>query len=414
MRVLLINPNRFRTPPVPPLGLECVAGALAKDGHHAVIADLCFSEDSCAAADSAVLAAQPDLVGVTVRNVDSVLYHTNEFFLDDIRSLVAHLKSRYGLTVILGGAAMKANPEGILNYLGADFALVGPAEGNVSPWCEAIHQGRASARILRGRSGPDTGCPRLHSAIDYARYFQEGGIAGFETHKGCSSSCVYCIEANRPVSFKNAGNVVTEIRSLADRGYRHFHMCDSEFNEDLDFSLEFCACLKASGADITWAAYMKPAQFNRKLFGLMKETGAYLVTLTVDSFRKCPEYWADVEKFVFLGKSSGMQIAVDFLTGFPGEDEDLVRSCLDLFWRLQPDSVNINTYIRLYKSLRVTEIIMAEPGFRAHLLGNVEDESLVTPVFYCHLPTDRLKELTGGERLFRLEGLQQGVNYLRV
>jgi hypothetical protein len=207
---------------------------------------------------------------------------------------------------------------------------------------------------------------------------------------------------------------VTEIRSLAERGYRHFHLCDSEFNEDLDFCLEFCSALKTSGVDIAWAAYMKPGQFNKKLLSLMRETGAYLVTLTVDSFRKCPEYWGDVEKIVFLGKSLGMQMAVDFLTGFPGEDEDLLKSCLDLFWRIQPDRVNINTYIRLYKSLRVTEIIMAEPGCSAHLLGHVEDESLLTPVFYCRLHTERVKELTGGEHLFRLEGLEQGVNYLRV
>jgi hypothetical protein len=414
MRVLLINPNRFRTPPVPPLGLEYVAGSLIREGHQADIADLCFAEDMGAALDSAVSSTRPDLVGITVRNIDSVLYHTNEFFLDDIASLVSRIKSRYGMKVLLGGAGVKANPEGVLNYLGADFALVGPAEGNVSLWCESIHEGRAPTRIVHGRFDAGAGCPRAYAAIDYARYFGAGGIAGFETHKGCSSSCVYCLEANTAVSFRNAADVITEIRTLADLGYRHFHLCDSEFNEDLDFCLDFCTALRNAGCAIAWTAYMKPAQFNRKLFTLMGETGAYLVTLTVDSVRKCPEYWADVEKFVFLGRSSGMKIAVDFLTGFPGEDEDLVRWCLDLFWRIQPDSVNINTYIRLYAPLRVTDIIMRDAGFRARLLGDVRDESRLTPVFYSHLPSERMKELTGGESLFRLEGLQQGVNYLRV
>jgi len=31
----------------------------------------------------------------------------------------------------------------------------------------------------------------------------------------------------------------------------------------------------------------------------MKETGVYLVTLTVDSWKKCTMYWSDVEKFLF-------------------------------------------------------------------------------------------------------------------
>jgi len=48
----------------------------------------------------------------------------------------------------------------------------------------------------------------------------------------------------------------------------------------------------------------------------MKETGVYLVTLTVDSFNKCSMYWSDVEKIVFNAKSNGISLAVDFLAGF--------------------------------------------------------------------------------------------------
>ena len=43
MNILLINPIRFKTPPVAPLGLEYIAGCLLKEGHNVEIVDLCFS-----------------------------------------------------------------------------------------------------------------------------------------------------------------------------------------------------------------------------------------------------------------------------------------------------------------------------------------------------------------------------------
>jgi hypothetical protein len=42
MKVLLINPNRYQSPPVPPLGLEYIAGSLEEKGHGGE-PELCFS-----------------------------------------------------------------------------------------------------------------------------------------------------------------------------------------------------------------------------------------------------------------------------------------------------------------------------------------------------------------------------------
>ncbi len=45
MKVLLVNPNRYKSPPVPPIGLECIAACLEEKRHEAEIIDACFSED---------------------------------------------------------------------------------------------------------------------------------------------------------------------------------------------------------------------------------------------------------------------------------------------------------------------------------------------------------------------------------
>jgi tRNA A37 methylthiotransferase MiaB len=414
MKVLLINTNRFMSPPVPPIGLEYVAGCLGEKGHRVEIVDLCFSKDIHKDLDIAVNNFCPDIAGITVRNVDTVLYRENEFYLNDIKDIIRYLKSSHGLKVLIGGTGLLTNPEAVLDYLGADYAFVGPAEEELQGFLTKIAGSPQAERIFRGHCRPDYACPRRSSSINYERYYESGGIAGFETHKGCSSSCVYCLEANSRVAFKRPEAVVNEIRGFVDAGQNHFHLCDPEFNEDLDFSLTFCNALKLSGMDLKWAVYMKPANYNRKLFRLMKETGVYLITLTVDSFNKCSMYWSDVEKMVFNAKSNGISLAVDFLAGFPYEKEGVLMECLDLFRRVQPDVVNINTYIRLYKTLKVTQTVMKDSTLRPYLLGATDDMAMIKPVFYNHVSAERVEELIEGDAIFKIAGREKGVNYSNV
>jgi len=119
--------------------------------------------------------------------------------------------------------------------------------------------------------------------IEYNRYIEKDGIIGFSTHVGCSNKCPYCIEANKPVYFRKIANVIKEIKFLIEQGYSHFHLCDSEFNENLDYSKKFCKAIIENSLDLKWTLYMKPYPYDEKLFKLLSESNAYLITLSVDS-----------------------------------------------------------------------------------------------------------------------------------
>lgn len=414
MNILLINPNRVLSPPVPPIGLEYLSASLVKEGHKIRLLDLTFHEDAEAAIEEVISAFMPDVSGVTVRNIDSVLFQDNEFYLDSIRDIVSLLKNKHGLQVVIGGAGIMVGPEGVLDYLGADYAIAGPAEDIIHEFLGALGSGQAMQRVWRGLFRPYSSCSRITTAVDYQKYYDFGGIAGFETHKGCSSSCVYCIEANSPVAFKQSGDVVQEIRRFIEGGYSHFHLCDAEFNEDLDHAVEFCSVLRQEQFNMQWSLYMKPANYNQKLFRLMRETGVNLITLTIDSFRKCPLYWIDAEKIIFNAKSNGIRVTVDFLTGFPYEDVDLLAWCLDFFRRLQPDRVNINTFIRLYKPLMITKIVESDDSLKAHILGNRDNRAMILPIFYNHIDPEWLRQCIACDRIFKIEGDEKGVNYTRT
>jgi radical SAM superfamily enzyme YgiQ (UPF0313 family) len=173
MNIILINPNRVKSPPVPPLGLEYIAGSLERDGHRTQIIDLCFSGDIYKDLDIAVNHFSPDIAGITIRNVDSVLYQDNEFYLTDIREIVHYLKSTHGLKVLLGGTGLMSNPQAVLEYLDADYAFVGPAEEDLHGCLMKLGNSLPAERIYYGRCKPGFPCQRRSSSIDYEKYYKK-------------------------------------------------------------------------------------------------------------------------------------------------------------------------------------------------------------------------------------------------
>ena len=89
MKVLLINPNREQVPwPAIPVGLCTVATATARAGHDVSLLDLAFSKQPGKDTLARVRREQPDVVGLTVRNIDNCNFELPHFYLPEIRDEV--------------------------------------------------------------------------------------------------------------------------------------------------------------------------------------------------------------------------------------------------------------------------------------------------------------------------------------
>ena len=126
--------------------------------------------------------------------------------------------------------------------------------------------------ILNGwEYGIDTDAPTVREmVVDHAAYLREGGLLGFETQKGCFARCPYCSEGQGRVLFKNPTRIVEELQHLTERGFRDFHLCDAEFNQDLDHCHAFLESLLRSGVELHWTAYMKTEPYDAELFRLLQ------------------------------------------------------------------------------------------------------------------------------------------------
>lgn len=417
LKILLINPNRMLNPPVIPIGLEYLATALENHNHDVNILDLCFTSSPMEALDNNLKKEKYDIIGFSIRNIDSCIYFNNEFYLPEFKNLINSVK-KYEAPVVLGGAGFSAMPNEILEYLQADYGIIGPGEKSFPEFLELWQKGKIENKIFNGWNyGLDDSLINIRAKkVDYQQYLTNEGIIGFSTHTGCQNQCPYCIEAGTKVSFKKIANIIEEIEYLVNMGYTHFHLCDSEFNSDLNFSIEFCEVLAKKSLPLKWTLYMKPYPYNERLFQVLHESNAYLITLSVDSDKITQTLnnysYADLAKIIDYCKKYKIELAIDLLTGYSYETIDSTKEMLEFFQKNRPKTVGISFYYRIFKNTALEKTIRNDLALQKNLtrVQSVE-ENFLKPIFFNRLEYKDLQELIAGDELFRIAGIEPGVNY---
>lgn len=417
LKILLINPNTYKTPPVLPIGLEYLKTALHQHNCDCDILDLTFIKNPLEKIRDSLDKKKYDIIGFSIRNIDSCLFFNNEFFLNKYKNMLECIKS-YDIPTVLGGSGFSASPEEILEYLKGNFGIIGPGEKAFPYFLKRWKTDRLNKKIINGWDyGLDDELEITRpKGIKYKKYVENNGIVGFVTHTGCSNGCPYCIEANKKVHFRKIENIIKEIELLNRKGYQNFHLCDSEFNENLTFSKEFCKALIEKSLNFKWTLYMKPYPYDEEIFRLLSKSNAYLITLSVDSYEsiqsKNKYSYDDLEKIIDYCKKYNIELAIDLLTGYPNESIHSTRKVISFFQEKRPTTVGINFYYRLFKNTKLTKAIKKNSSMQKNLTRPISrKENYLLPVFYSQHKKEDIEKLTQGDDLFKIPGITPGVNY---
>ncbi|MFX0099043.1 MAG: cobalamin-dependent protein, partial [Candidatus Hodarchaeota archaeon] len=106
MRVLIISGSReIVHVMVPPIGEATLAAYLLSIGHEVKILDLTLSHESKKDLEKVIGSFNPDIIGVSIRNVDSTTYPGNLFFYLPVKNMINRIKGIAGpdVPMILGG-----------------------------------------------------------------------------------------------------------------------------------------------------------------------------------------------------------------------------------------------------------------------------------------------------------------------
>ena len=406
-RVLLVSTNRERQPyPVVPNGLACVASALDGAGHHVSFLDLCFASDPVASARTAAVEFKPDIIGVSVRNIDNSDAIALRHYTPEARSVLHALRQAApGAKIIAGGAAFGVAPEALFRDLAVDYAVAGDGERASVALVDALSSGApidAMPGLVRDRNGtvaftpPGEDAdldslpqPALHRWIDLARYQRHGATIPIQTKRGCVYKCVYCTYRNVEgwgYRTRDPELVADEIEELKIKaGVHHFDFVDSTFNSPPGHAIQVCEAITRRNLGVQLeTTNFTPATASADLLEAMKSAGFRSLGITAESASdpvleklekgftaaKVREVAERVEKF-------GIKTLWIFLVGGPGESAETVEETLAFAaWRLgRGDSVYLTVGLRIYPGTTLHRIAIAE--------GVVPDgTTLLDPTFY--------------------------------
>jgi hypothetical protein len=247
MRVFLISANTEQiNMPVLPLGLACVAAAVQAAGHEMQMLNLMMQTDTRQALKEAIVGFNPEIIGISVRNIDDQNMENPKFLLEGVKDVVGSCREFSGATIVLGGAGYSIFPQASLDFLEADIGIQGEGERAFLKLIEKLGENKDLSEIpglfLAGQ-GPQSETeyiksltdlplplPDIHLSTPSALKGQEIWVP-FQTRRGCPLDCSYCSTATiegRTIRKHDPQRVVDIISKYTEAGLDHFFFVDNK------------------------------------------------------------------------------------------------------------------------------------------------------------------------------------------
>ena len=414
MKVLLISPNALITPyPVYPLGLDYVADAIRAE-HEVKILDINVL-GGLEALGKAVRENTPDMVGISIRNIDNTDKTNLYGFMEDYQACVETVRKHTQAPVVLGGSGFTLFPEQVMGDLKAEYGVVGEGE-RLAALLRAMEKGEDLSRIpgVMTRYTSKDACIPFDRAFSLSSlpersqlqyYLQNGGMLNLQTKRGCPFKCIYCtyprIEGKRLRRIPPEAAAARALR-LQEAGARYFFVTDAAFNADYVHSARVAEAFMDAGVSIPWGAFFAPTAPPDGYFRTLADAGLTHVEFGTESlsnemlavYRK-PFRVDQVIKAHERALEAGLYVAHYFLLGGPGEDEKTINETLSSISRLEKSVYIFFCAVRIYPHTALYDIAVDA--------GQISrDQSILTPVFYeperigSDKIVQRLSERAGG------------------
>ncbi|CAK8711488.1 hypothetical protein KKHLCK_00480 [Candidatus Electrothrix laxa] len=408
MNILLINSNML-FPPVMPLGLAYVATAAREAGHRIKIVDLNFSENYKNDIANAVSNYSPQVLGISIRNIDNVTMIHSVYFLPKIKEIISYCRSISIAPIVLGGPGFSMMPKEIMQITSADYGIIGEGERafvNLLTWISKGNKPKGVPGIIFRDENElvQTPAENMSSALlneltipardlfDNARYLHDGGMGSIQTKRGCNQQCIYCtypIIEGRKLRFRRPEKVVNEIEMLKQMGIDYLHFTDSTFNNPNDHAYAICNEMIQRKVSIQYTPYMTPFPPSKKLFYLLKQTGCDGITFGVDALSekmllrlKKGFKVAHVHQAARYCKEIDIPCSLNLLFGGPGETKKTVLESLENIDRIKPIASSTMIGIRCYPRTPLWKIACQEGVIAC-------DSNTLEPFYYVSPSIDK-------------------------
>jgi len=446
MKVLLINTNREKSPQtVIPLGVCCVASAVEAAGHEVEVLDLCFERKPVTAVENRGRTMQPDVIGLSIRNLDNCNYMAPHGYLPEVASIVEACRKASNAKIVLGGSAVSQAPDAVLAMVGGDFAVVGEGEGafvellssiTLRPHPNPLPQERGlgdvpslqERKICNGSSHilesilqqlPD---PSPSRWLDLRKYRAYDAAMPVQSKRGCAMKCSYCAYPALEGSewrLREPEWVAGQVVEAKKVGMRMVDFVDSVFGLPQHHAIACCKAIarETNGQMPLSTMDLNPLACTPELIDAMNTAGFTAVGVTADSgsgvMLETLQKGFDLSHLKRaadnLRKLDAQKIWI-FLLGAPGENEQTVQDTVRFIEELPENNLVMITHgIRVLPRTAIQQSLIESGYIRP-------DDDLIQPTFYyspditpqqaqdilasCSFPSANIVTLTdGGHKL---------------
>lgn len=405
---VLLSANTHCDPyPVYPLAVSYLATHLQEHIPALSVQAVDMNGTSFDGAIDQVVACQPDFVGISLRNIDNVDAVNERCFIDHYCALMAALRKRLTVPIIIGGAGFSIFPELLCAMLQPDYAIKGEGEVKLAILLQCLLDGRAIPAMAGFyRKGCwDTGGetvkylqkPKLgFDAAMATRYWQQSGMLNVQTKRGCPYSCVYCtypLIDGRKVRTLDIASIVDSMRDMQEKyAANYVFFTDSVFNIKHEFNRRLAHALIDADLKFHWGAYFSPFQCAEKDLALYKAAGLVHVEFGTESLADTTlgQYGKPFKvSDVLHAAEACRQLEIDqahfLILGGPGETRETLNETFANAERLPPCVLFPYVGVRIYPGTPLQALAIREGIVHA-------DDDLLRPAYYCSTDT-RLEEI---------------------
>jgi B12 binding domain len=405
MRILLIATNRHKqlnsrmnAQPLP-IGLAYVAGYLDATRHTVKMLDLMFSDDNYLdEVEQVARAFQPELVGISIRNLSNHSYLDPQWQLPITRAVIERLRATIKAPIVCGGPAFSILPKECFAYVAPDLGLVGDAGETFAELAERLAGGEPSYIDLPGivyRQGGEiitnnsasssqfSRPPRLED-LDMTKYRQAGFGIGVLTKLGgfyYPSASGAQTEDGAWRVIRPIAEVMNEVKDLAARfDLRKVFFIDNCFNIPLAHAKTLCRALIEADLKVHWNTVLAPYGCDADLIASMKQAGCALVLLVgtgVDgrTGSALEESMQPLLETCRLCEAADLHYTITQTFGGPGETRQSVEQKVAFLRSLKPAMANVRIGVSILPGTAVAVKALEE--------GLIADEAeLIRPTFY--------------------------------
>ncbi len=432
MRVLFIQTlsvEGISQEKVYPLGIVTLAGCLQDRSYEVSLLDMNLEPDPFGAVKNRLLSFNPDVVGLSLRNIDPLANKTSSLvppFLVTARLVASIVPQAW---IIAGGAGFSLFPLRLMREAPEiHYGVVGEAETSLPLLLASLENPPAIKGICRREQGGVMG-GSSSQCLDMTHYVRPtrslldpslySGInsyvpaVGIETKRGCPFHCAYCVYPNlqgRMLRYRLPRDVVDEMESLnKEYGIERFHFTDPVINYPGDHFGDICRDIIRRKLKLKWDGFMREDYFHEKNVALFEKAGCECFSFSPDGL--CQEALdvldkrlssKDILRAAKLAARTDVVSVYHFMVNVPGETEKTCEKGLRFLERIydQHDrKKNLGTVvlnnIRILPGTPMEEMARAKSVIRP-------DTDLLYPTYYNPRPFEAFR--------YRLEALHLARN----